>query len=347
MTPQRSDIVVTGLAAITAAGVGISPLAEAVAGGVSTLVPVPAEVLGENGYLWGKADQFRAADFMPPLKARKFDRCSLLSVVATSLALADAGLAKGSFDPARAGIALGCGFGGIANSADFLSGYFTGGAEGLSPLLFPNTVANASASNASIEHGLQGPNVTTVQRFCSAESAFAMACRFLEEGRADIMLAGGVDELTPLMMRGFEAMGQLDRFARGFGEGVGLLVLERRQHAEQRGASVKGALGAIRTIGRLLPGREAEGIARLLPDAAAVARISLSGTAGASGPLLDRLPAAPRFDIGGVSGRSLAMGGSAMAALLATLPAGEEGLHLAASPEGPYYAITFTGGSPG
>ena len=36
-----------------------------------------------------------------------------------------------------------------------------------------------------------------------------------------------------------------------------------------------------------------------------------------------------------------------IAVLVATLAAGHQGLHLAASPEGPYYAITFTGGSPG
>ena len=341
MTALHSDIVVTGLAAISAAGVGITPLAEAARSGVSRLTPVPDEILDEGGYLWGRADQFKASDHMPPLKARKFDRCSLLAVVAAGLALADAGLARGGFEPARAGIALGCGFGGIANSAEFLSGYFSSGAEGLSPMLFPNTVANAAASNASIEHGLQGPNVTTVQRFCSAESAFAMACRFLDEGRADIMLAGGVDELTPLMMRGFMAMGQLNRHARGFGEGVGLLVLERRGHAEQRGAAPKGTLGEIRTIGRLLPGREEEGVARLLPGAAAISRVSVSGTAGDCAPLLERLPACPCLDPGQVTGRSLAMGGVAMAALLATLPVGEPGLHLSASPEGPYYAITF------
>ncbi|TWJ18998.1 beta-ketoacyl synthase N-terminal-like domain-containing protein [Geobacter argillaceus] len=347
MTSPRTDIVVTGLAAVTAAGVGIAPLVSALESGTSRLTPVPGEIIGESGYSWGKADQFKAADYMPPLKARKFDRCSLLAVVGAGLALADAGLAKGEFEPSRAGIALGCGFGGIANSADFLAGYFTGGAEGLSPMLFPNTVANAAASNASIEHGLQGPNVTTVQRFCSAESAVAMACRFLEEGRADLMLAGGVDELTPLMMQGFRAMGQLDRFARGFGEGIGLLVLERWEYAKQRGAAAKGTLGDIRTIGRLLPGSEDEGAARLLPEVAAISRISVSGTVGECAPLLDRLPTGPRLDIGAITGRSLAMGGVAMAALLATQPAGQQGLHLAASPEGPYYAITFTGGSPG
>src|SRR5512136_1994581 len=207
---------------------------------------------------------------MPPLKARKFDRCSLFAVVAAGMALKDAGIDPAQMDPSRIGITLGCGFGGIANSEEFLRGYFSKGADGLIPMLFPNTVPNAPASNASIEHGFKGPNVTMVQRFCSAESAFLMACRFLEEGRADIMLTGGADDLTPIMLKGFHALGQLSNYAAGFGEGSGILVLERREHALRRGAAIRGSLREIRTVGHFLPGKEAEGITRLrgrvLPD---------------------------------------------------------------------------------
>ena len=239
MASEFDNIVVTGLAAISAAGVGLEPLREALADGVSRLTAVPEEVLGETGHFWGKATAFRAADFMPPLKARKFDRASLFAVVATGMALNSAGIDPGGFDPARTGIMLGCGFGGIANSEEFLREYFTKGSDGLIPMLFPNTVPNAPASNASIEHGFKGPNVTQVQRMCSAEAAFQMARRFLEEGRADAMLVGGVDDLSRVVVDGFRSTGQLTRWAKGFGEGCGILVLERREHALGRGAVIR------------------------------------------------------------------------------------------------------------
>ncbi len=345
MIESSHDIVVTGLGAISSAGVGIEPLISAVRSGCSHLAPIPADIDGK-GALWGKADMFRAADFMPPLKARKFDRCSLFAVAATGMALRDAGLEQGAFDPQRIGILLGCGFGGIANSADFLGGYFAGGAEGLTPMLFPNTVANASASNASIEHGIKGSNVTFVQRFCSAETALMMACRFLDEGRADIVVTGGVDELTPQMIKAFRLMGQLGSYAAGFGEGAGILVLERQRDARQRGARVRGKLASIRTVG-LLPAKAAsEGVNHLVPTSRVWSSLSLSGTADICPPLLKRLPAVPCLNLSTITGRSLAMGGLSMAALLLSLSAGETGLHVAASPEGPYYAVDFIGGGP-
>jgi 3-oxoacyl-[acyl-carrier-protein] synthase II len=346
MIEPVQNIVITGLAAISAAGVGLEPLQDVLGSGASALRPVPAEILAATDCRWGKADSFKAADFMPPLKARKFDRASLLAVAATGLALKDAGLDAKTYEPLRIGIVLGCGFGGIANSAEFLTGYFQQGVEGLSPMLFPNTVANAPASNASIEHGLKGPNVTIVQRFCSAETAFHIACRFLAEDRADIVITGGVDELTPLMLKGFQATGQLRRFAQGYGEGSGLVVLEKASHAAQRGATVKGTVGAIRTLGILIPGQEQAGLDLLLAGAGEAELVALSGTADLMPPLLDRLPAGPRLALAELTGRSIAMGGLTMAALLLSLAPGQQGLQLAASPEGPYFAIDLVGGVP-
>lgn len=340
-----TDIVITGFSSITAAGSGLEPVLELIRSGRDALTPVPAEDAGGSGGRWGKALGFKATDFIPPLKARKMDRCSQFAVAAAGLALKDAVIDRNTLVPERIGIALGCGFGGVANSAEFLTGYFRDGVEGLSPMLFPNTVSNAPASNVSIEHGLKGPNVTQVQRFCSAESAFMMACRFIIEGRADIMLTGGVDDLTPLMLSGFAATGQLRRYARAFGEGCGMLVLESAGYAAGRGAIVKGRTASVRTVGLLLPGLEEEGVDLLMDGFAAPALVSLSGTATALPALMERVSGIPSIDTGRVIGSSLAMGGTAMAALLASLLPGQPGLHLAASPEGPYFAIRFSGGS--
>ncbi len=345
MSDMYNDIVITGLGAISAGGVGIGPFREALEQERCMLTPVPAEILPEQGHLWGRATDFRVADFMPPLKARKFDRCSLVATVAAGMAIKDAGIEMASANRERIGIALGCGFGGIGNSEEFLRGYFQKGVEGLIPMLFPNSVPNAPASNASIEYGFKGPNVTQVQRFCSAESALLMACRFIREGRADIMLTGGADDLNPIMLRGFHALGQLRGYGAGFGEGSGIIVLERREHAQQRGALIRGSLGDVRTVGYLLPGRETEGLARLKgsirPDI-----ISLSGSAADLPPLLEGTEDVPRLEVGKLVGRSLAMGGVALVALFLSLSQGKQALHLAASPEGPYFGIDFSGGIP-
>jgi 3-oxoacyl-(acyl-carrier-protein) synthase len=342
MKAVRTEIAITGIAAISSAGVGLDPLIETLRSGISALRPVPVDLAGEEGHVWGRAERFKASDFMSPLKARKFDRCSLFAVVAAGMALKDAGLDPAAFGSSRVGIVLGCGFGGIANSEDFLRGYLSKGTDGLVPMLFPNTVPNAPASNASIEHGLKGPNVTFVQRFCSAESAFQMACRFLEEDRADIMLTGGVDELQPFMIEAFREVGQLRRYAAGFSEGAGILVLEKGEIARKRGVRIRAMAGDVRSVGRLLPGREAEGIDRIFCHESKPQLVSLSGVAGEMQPILERLTDVPRLETGRLLGHSLAMGGLSLVSLLVSLSPGFSAVHYAASPEGPYYGIDFS-----
>lgn len=345
MKIDTNGIVVTGFSAITSAGAGIAPILALIGSGADALSPVPDGVSGVGSQRWGKATDFKATDFIPPLKARKMDRCSQFAVAAAGLALKDAAIDLMVIESERIGIALGCGFGGVANSAEFLSGYFSGGVNGLAPMLFPNTVSNAPASNASIEHGLKGPNVTHVQRFCSAESAFMMACSFIMEGRADVMLTGGADDLTSLMMAGFAATGQLRRYASCFGEGSGILVLESEAHAARRGAVPKAMVQSISAVALLPRGLEEEGLDRLLAGSDLSDLISISGSAPDIPQIMSRITAHETIDTARTVGRSLAMGGTAMSVLLAFLRDGRSGLHLSASPEGPYYAIRFSGGA--
>ena len=341
------NIVITGYASLSAAGTDSGQLLHMMTAKESALTPVPPEYSCGKDLLWGRAVNFKASDFMPPLKARKMDRCSQFTVATTGLALKDAGLDVTQLQPERIGIALGCGFSGLANSAEFLEGYFTGGVEGLSPMLFPNTVPNAPASNASIEYGLKGPNLTMVQRFCSAESAFLVACRCIEEGRADVMITGGADSLMPLMIAGFAATGQLNSYAAAFGEGCGLLIIEHAEHAAARHAKLLAQVSTVSTVGLIVPGYEEEAEQILLGDLTAGTCCSFSGTAARTklfSKVLTQSP--PPLQIEPAVGRSLAMGGTALCALLATLRSNQKGLHLASSPEGPHYAISLTGGSP-
>jgi 3-oxoacyl-[acyl-carrier-protein] synthase II len=344
MHAANNDIVITGLAVITAAGIGTDCLRTALRRGESLLQPVPEEILGESGHFWGRAEAFRSADFMTPLKARHFDRCSSFAMVAAGMALKNAVITPGSLDATRIGIVLGCGFRGITDAEEFLRSYFTDGADGQMPMIFPDNARSAPASSAALEHKLEGPNLTIVQRFCSAESAFLMATRYLLEDRADVILTGGVDEVFPAMLKGFKASGQLRYAGAGFGEGAGILVLEKGDHARRRNAHILAGVGQVRTVGGFSPGDAEEGLDRLLPAPYSADLVTLSGTAGTDQMLLARLPATPRLDTGGMLGRSLAMGGISLAALVLMLKHDDAGLHLAASPEGPYYAIDLYGG---
>lgn len=346
MIKPIKGIVITGASAITAAGTGVAVVNELVRTGSDAFTAIPADVLGKEGFNWGKVNDFKVSDFMSPMKARKMDRCSQFAVAATGMALMDSGLVMKTLTPERVGIALGSGFCGLSNSAEFLTGYFREGVDGLIPMIFPNTVPNAPASNASIEHGFKGPNITLVQRFCSAESAFLMACRFIEEGRADVMLTGGTDELIPLMVKGFASMGLLKSENTPFGEGCGIIVLESIDHARRRGAEIRASLECIRTVGMLVKGMEKEGLDMLTGWREGCSLVSLSGCAADVPALMSVVADVPVIDVGCHIGRSLAIGGTALATLVASLSAGSRGLLLSSSPQGPYYSLDVSGGPP-
>jgi 3-oxoacyl-(acyl-carrier-protein) synthase len=159
------------------------------------------------------------------------------------------------------------------------------------------------------------------------------------------MLTGGSDEMIPLIIKGINAMGQMTQSSAPFGEGCSIIVLESASHAARREAAVKARVEAIATIGMLASGYEREGLDLLTGAAVSCSRVSLSGTATDIPDLLERVSGCPMIDTGRVIGRSLAMGGTAMAVLLASLLPGQSGLHLVASPDGPYFAIRFSGGT--
>ena len=124
------------------------------------------------------------------------------------------------------------------------------------------------------------------------------------------------------------------------------MVLERADHAARRTARIRGRLRTIDTIGLLPAGREREGVARLLAGYPEPDLVSLSGIAAGRPELAGLFPHVPRLDTGALLGRSLAMGGIAMTAHLLTLAPGATGIHLAVSPEGPWFAVGFEGTVP-
>jgi 3-oxoacyl-[acyl-carrier-protein] synthase II len=157
-------------------------------------------------------------------------------------------------------------------------------------MLFPNTVPNAPSSYVSIELGIQGVNSTLVQSFCTAEAAISFACDQLRKGKADLILAGGVDELSELLFRGFSDLHLLatdqgdgekscpyDKMRNGLvlGEGAGILVIENEEHAKSRRARIYGYILGYSLTGKLLKGDGSEDLNRSM-------KMALNGKQNAS-----------------------------------------------------------------
>ncbi len=119
----------------------------------------------------------------------------------------------------------------------------------LHPLTIVRLMANAPASQVSIEYALTGPAFAVVSACSSANHALTQAFHMVRSGVADAALAGGSEAcITYGVIRAWEAMRVMaDDTCRPFskqrrgmvlGEGAGIFVLETLEHARARGASV-------------------------------------------------------------------------------------------------------------
>jgi 3-oxoacyl-[acyl-carrier-protein] synthase II len=247
--------VITGVGSVSALGAGTgAAVAEALVRGLPAIGPVrsfPTD--GCRSRLGGEVDDLAA--FLQDGEARRLARASQLAVVAARLALTDASLQPGQL--AAVGLVLGSHWGDFRSSEDFALGFLRRGPLGLSPLVFPNTVMNAMAAQVSIGVGVRGPMLTLNEVDVAGELAVGRAAALITAGRASVVLAGGCDELSPILYRELGRLGTMsraepgpegcrpfDRRANGtvLGEGATFVLLESAEAARARGARVYGEL---------------------------------------------------------------------------------------------------------
>jgi 3-oxoacyl-[acyl-carrier-protein] synthase II len=293
----------------------------------------------------GMVRSFHPKDFIPASKIRRLDRASQFAIAAAKSALADAKFSVTQENSSRVGIVLGSGFCGLSSSEEFHRSQVLKGFLDLNPILFPNTVPNAPSSYVSIELGIQGVNSTLVQSFCTAEAAILFACDQLRKGKADLILTGGVDELSEFLFRGFSGLQFLatdqgqgekscpyDKIRNGLvlGEGAGLLLIENEEHARSRGVRIYGYILGYSLVGKSSKGDGSEDLDRSIKMAIRgrgdISIDYLSGT-GNSSKVLDTLEAKgikktfptryfqiPVSSIKSMMGEAIASGGTRMVA---------------------------------
>jgi 3-oxoacyl-[acyl-carrier-protein] synthase II len=250
---DRTDVVVTGLGAITPLGADVASTWEALLAGrsgVRKLTDDWARELPARIAAWAAAEP---ATLIDRVQARRLDRCEQFAIVAAREAWADAGAAD--VDPERLGVVVSSGIGGIASTLAAYDTLKEKGWQRLSPYTVPMLMPNGSAGWISLELGARAGVHTTVSACASGAEAIGYAMDMIRSGRADIVLAGGTEAaIMQLNIAAFAAMRALstrndepERASRPFdkgrdgfvlGEGAGMVVLESAEHAARRGATV-------------------------------------------------------------------------------------------------------------
>jgi len=283
MTGKR--VVITGVGPVSAIGIGRDAFFEALKNGHSGIGPVAA--FSTDRLTSKLAAEVRGFDVREYLETEKayLDRASQLAFAAMSLALEDGNLNLKEMDRSAIGLILGSAVGCLESASLFFGDFLEKGPRFVKPIIFPHTYANTTISLLAIEYGLDGYHLNFASGVTSSASALLHAYDRIRAGRNPLVLAGGVDALSPLLYEGYERAGRLSPHDGGgveacspfdaahngavLGEGAGLLVLEEWEHARQRGTRIYGEISgggaygdtmarAMRAACRDLPGGVAD-----------------------------------------------------------------------------------------
>ena len=142
-------------------------------------------------------DTSRLADFVNKRALRRVDHFARMAVLASVLALEDAGMLNE--DHRNLAVVVASGYGAIRTTFSFLDSTFDYGDVCASPTLFSNSVHNAAAAHLSVLLKATGPSVTVSQFEMSVPSALLTAWQLLQEKHADAIIFGGVDEYCSVL----------------------------------------------------------------------------------------------------------------------------------------------------
>ncbi|UYK65135.1 beta-ketoacyl-[acyl-carrier-protein] synthase family protein [Xanthomonas sacchari] len=250
-SPHARRVVVTGMGAVSALGLGAEALWSAMREGRSGIAALPSPdplstlKMRVAATLQGFAPDATQTGGIAP---GQLDRMTQMALVAAREAIAQAGLPHGDAAlGARCAVVVGTGVGPELSRDEQSRRLYRDQAERLHPLTIVRSMANAPASQISIAFGLRGPAFAVSSACASANHAFAQAALMVRHGLADVAIAGGSEACLSLaLIRAWEAMRVVsDDTCRPFcaqrsglvlGEGAGMFVLESAEHAAARGA---------------------------------------------------------------------------------------------------------------
>ena len=231
-------VVVTGLGVVAPCGIGRDAFWAGLLG------PAP-----EGDRL---VHDFDPTVWLGPKEARRTDRFAQMAIGAAELALEQSG--QVASDPSRNGVIIATGVGGLNTLEEQIQVRLEKGEKRVSPFLVPMMMANSGAASVSMRFGWQGPCETIATACAASTHAIGYAARLIQWGICDAVMTGGAESsITPTSLAGFGNMTALspdkksmpfDKDRNGFviAEGAAVLVLEEREAAIARGATILGEI---------------------------------------------------------------------------------------------------------
>ena len=254
----RHRVVITGLGAVTSLGDMRSLWENLIIGqsGITILETIETDHVPVK--IGGEVRNFDSSAYIEHKEARRMGRASQFAVVAAAQAVEDAGLSVEAISKQgeRAAVVIGTSLGSHEMSEQTTYKYKVTGYRKPNPLALINCLPNMPSHYVSRFFQALGPLVTPSTACAAGTQSIGEATELIRSGRADIVLAGGVEAiLQDYTIAGFDAMKALateyneqpecasrpfDKNRSGFvfSEGCAVVVVESLSHAYRRSANI-------------------------------------------------------------------------------------------------------------
>jgi 3-oxoacyl-[acyl-carrier-protein] synthase II len=253
----RRRTVITGIGPITCIGIGRENFWRGIRAEKSGIKAISSfDTSSFNAHCAGEIPEWVAEDHFPPHRLKRLDRYAQFAVASARMALEDASLPWSRETPQdRVGVSFGTALGGISNAENQHGLFLKKGTRGVNQTLAVQVFGGSAHSNIAIEFGFRGVGTTNSNSCASGTIAVGEAVRYIRDGLADVIVAGGAEApLSPLTFGAFaiiKSMSQstgdpalacrpFDLGRDGFvmGEGATSLIIEELEHARARGAHI-------------------------------------------------------------------------------------------------------------
>src|ERR1700739_4054975 len=250
MAPRR--VVVTGLGIISPLGLNLSHTGKARSEGRPGIGPIESVDVPRVPMKLLNAAQvrgFNAEKHFESGREAYLDRFAQFSVVAAREALRDSGLELNATLRENGAVVCGTAVGGQSAIEIGFEDLYVSGRGRVHPLTIPKTMANAGASQISMDLGFTGPTYTVATACSSSNHAIGQAFRMVRDGDAEMAVTGGSEApFTIGLLKAWEAMRVIapdtcrpfskDRRGMILGEGGAMMILEPLEAAKARGARI-------------------------------------------------------------------------------------------------------------
>ena len=213
---MRNRVVITGMGCVCPVGNDADSAWKNILAGVSGVKAVSQFDSSQfKTRIAAEVKDFDAKALLGAREARRYDRVSQISLVATQQAVEQSGLEITNKNRDRVGVLIGSGIGGINTLYENILVFLERGPSRVSPFTVPMMLPDSASGLVAIQYGARGPNMAIVTACATGTNSIGEATEMIRRGAADVMLAGSTESaISPITFAGMGIMGAISNSQR-------------------------------------------------------------------------------------------------------------------------------------